>query len=97
MRAKKFLPPSVNLKTLALAPAQRSLTVHIPGQIHNLKIAFGKPLKNGLTPAKLPQWPAIYLVPTPAVNQVFPTLSALRPPPPVVHQVPAATRPKAVK
>ena len=107
LRAKKFLSPSVNLKTLALAPAQRSLTVHIPGQIHNLKIAFGKPLKNGLTPVKMPQWPAIYLVSTQAVNQVFPTLSALRPSPPaspsrplrrpVVRQAPAATRPKPVK
>jgi hypothetical protein len=78
IRAGKFIDAPVDLKKLGLNPPRQSLRLDIPNKVHPVVIALGTSQKNGWTPAKLPQWPSVYLIPNKAITRLLPPVTALR-------------------
>ena len=78
IRAGKFIDAPVDLKKLGLNPPRRSLRLNIPNKVRPVAISLGTPQKNGWTPAKLPQWPSVYLLPNKVIPRLLPPVTALR-------------------
>jgi hypothetical protein len=79
LRANKFVDGAGDLKSIGLAPPQRTITLTVPGQSQQDVLLIGTPqTAEPLTPVMRQGETTVYLVQTPELAKLSPTIQDLR-------------------
>ncbi len=78
IKAKSFVDNPAAIATLGLTHPAATWKITIPDHIHGITITFGSIQKSGLIPARVAQWPSVYMISGTALKPLLPMCTGLR-------------------